>query len=785
MQDEKKADVFSLETTFLNLKDILGGERFFVIPNYQRGYAWEKEHVNELWTDILILAKNDSNESHYMGVLALTKTDDNSVQKLGYSGCCYDVIDGQQRLTTLMIILTELSRYFPNIKKEYIMPYDYSFKLNYVADGKNWEFLKNNIYKDGDNKPKNIYQKNLQNAKEIIREKISNVSDEVKKVILDCVLERLEFNLYFNPKQFDAKKTFETMNYRGKDLSNLELLKNKLIFLSTKIKDKGPFLINEITTAWEEIYENLGFNPNQMLRDDEFLKAHWIIYGKESINVKEKGDAYATDILKNYFVEGKYDEEIEDFIEVKNSFEKIMDYVQSLKACSKYWMCVKFPVLASKSIEMTKDEIEILDKLSRIRTFIFVDALVLATLVKKDTIENNLRLKLYGVLEKFIFINFCIQSRNKSNDLSFCKTQAKNIFTSDDKEKNNKEIEDLINELENTHEKLAINSRLKRDVLPFLRDEISVSYYDEFKKGLNYFLFEYNRQLQSDKNSVPLDWSSFKTDSIEHILPQKYMKIKSWQRAMEKYQSDGKLLKTIVNNIGNLVGLTTNAKNASLGNNSYYIKSQIDLSKERQSYKKGTMAEMLIADKYETWTVKDIYDRAKDLLKFMYNNWFKSYLDEEEFDNDLDAYIGFLVLENDDEQNKLKKELLEIYEEEKIQFFKEKKKNEEQIEKIGDIVKGVFKDIITNNNFPDEKILLLQDRKYCNETFGSLGYPVLKAVDPTREIKEQTKYETEKNGGNRFYAEPITVKGKKYFLCSQWRNKNLKSLKAWIEENKI
>lgn len=772
-------DVFTFETKFLNIKEILGGDRFFIIPDYQRGYAWGKEQVDALWNDILILVKNHSESSHYMGVLALTKTNKETIEKMGYTGTCFDIIDGQQRLTTLMIILIELTKYFPEIKHMFINPNDFSYKLNYAIDGSNKMFLIENIYHEGNDKPKSSYQKNLLLAKENIRKKIDCLDEKQK--LLDCVLYNLEFNLYFNPSQFDARKTFETMNYRGKPLSNLELLKNKLIYLSTKIKDKEKMLINEITNAWEIIYNDLGCNPDQMLQDDEFLKAHWLIYGKASGNMKEKGDAYAVDILTNYFTEGKFNEKINEFQKIDNSFEKLHNYIQSLKGCSKFWKCVKFPKLIQKEINISDQEVDALDRLSRIRNFSFVNSLLLATLCKKDFIDYNLRLKLYNVLEKFIFINFCIKSRAKTNDLSFCINCAKNIFNSNDEAFNNNQIIKLIDILENTHDKLAINVRLKDDVLPYLKNEISKNYYNKFK-GLNYFLFEYNRHLQSAvKDAVPLDWISFKTDSIEHILPQKYYKVKSWNMVMEKYQ-DSLVNQSIINNIGNLVGLTTVAKNSSLSNNSYFIKSQIDLSESRRSYKNGTYAEMLIADKYKTWTVNSIYDRAKDLLFFMYENWFKDYLSEEEFMDDINYYVGFTVAETKEEQENLEKSLSFIYQDE-YKDFKKMLGCKQKIDKISDLVKTKLKEIITSNSFDDEKIIKLQDRQYCNKTFGSLGYPVIKLVDTTKEIKEQCKFETEKNNMNRYYVEPITIKDKKYLLCSQWRSKNLKSLLKWIDEN--
>lgn len=69
------------------------------------------------------------------------------------------------------------------------------------------------------------------------------------------------------------------------------------------------------------------------------------------------------------------------------------------------------------------------------------------------------------MLEKFIFINFCITNRAKTNDLSFCISCAKNIFNSCDTEYNDNQILKLVEILENSHDKLAIKKRLTGDVL--------------------------------------------------------------------------------------------------------------------------------------------------------------------------------------------------------------------------------------------------------------------------------------------------------------------------------
>ena len=80
----------------------------------------------------------------------------------------------------------------------------------------------------------------------------------------------------------------------------------------------------------------------------------------------------------------------------------------------------------------------------------------------------------------------------------------------------------------------------------------------------------------------------------------------------------------------------------------------------------------------------------------------------------------------------------------------------------------------------------MQNKKYCNTNFNSIGYPVLKKVDKTRPLSEQLKQETQKNNRNRFYADPININGTDYLICNEWyKDKHEKHLLRWIEYNKI
>ncbi len=92
------------------------------------------------------------------------------------------------------------------------------------------------------------------------------------------------------------------MNNRGKPLSNLELLKNRLIYLATMLDDEKQItgLRKDINESWKTIYEYLGKNKESKLEDDDFLRDHWVMYFKYN---RSESESYANFLPKSSLLE--------------------------------------------------------------------------------------------------------------------------------------------------------------------------------------------------------------------------------------------------------------------------------------------------------------------------------------------------------------------------------------------------------------------------------------------------------------------------------------------------
>lgn len=238
------------DTKLLSLSEIFNN-KIFRIPDFQRGYSWEQPQLDDFWEDILNL---NPNKIHYIGLLTVEPIKENEVYniekwaddlwlfKKGMSA--YYIIDGQQRLTTIIILLYAILRAFKDNeginfgqKSEWIDRFLYrsfnslykSFVFGYEKDNPSDEFFKTKILEQesssADKYPETLYTANLMFAKNFFIKKLENLSKEEKEIIFDKVVNRLKFNYYEIDDTLDVYVTFETMNNRGKDLSHLELLK--------------------------------------------------------------------------------------------------------------------------------------------------------------------------------------------------------------------------------------------------------------------------------------------------------------------------------------------------------------------------------------------------------------------------------------------------------------------------------------------------------------------------------------------------------------------------------
>lgn len=311
--------------------------RIFRIPDYQRGYSWDDKQLQDLWQDIDILGED---QSHYTGVLSVVTPKNGTTH----------IVDGQQRITTLVILIQvicnceQMQEWINGKEKaEYVKTYLYrrtgkqgeltEVVFGYEKDNPSHFYFKTKILEllDTGNDPDHtLYTHNLEKAKEFFKEKIMNVNAGGLEILLSKITENLKFNYYELDDELSEFVAFETMNNRGKPLSVLELLKNRLIYLSTLLpnndEDEKKSLRVDINNAWKTVYEYLGKNPKKVLTDDDFLKDHWIMCYPYS---REGAKEYAKFLLERHFTAERIKSEDVKLGDIRNY---VFDVQKAVKA---------------------------------------------------------------------------------------------------------------------------------------------------------------------------------------------------------------------------------------------------------------------------------------------------------------------------------------------------------------------------------------------------------------------------------------------------------------------
>ncbi len=576
----------------LNLDGVIE-KGVFEIPSYQRGYAWQERQLKDFWNDLEHVSKLE-NKFHYMHSLTLRELESSA----------FEIIDGQQRLATSLILLGLLAKTTQNkdpkyslINLEPILSYKYyglSEAFRAITEEEN----------DLEAFKTSFYAKNLIKAYEFFQEKISDTPMEALEKMFDALIKKMLFSVVgLNDSRIDPFSSFETINNRGKDLSTLELLKNRLHFVAHKICDgkKLEKLQQEINDTYTLIYHNLRSFEDAHL--EGFLK-HFVEY-----YYGEKGDFKKRLLEMEFNAHKRYT----DNTNFNEEYEKIDDLLFYLSYSSKVWHFLH--TLDEKSIALIVDdnkklEMEItpkmrnlLKKMQRLNALsknaflpLLLSLLTIQLAVRSGS-ERHYTTKeledLLEYLERFGFLIYGVAGKNTAKnewiELAFEAFRAYRYG------EENIAIKDLPT-LEKSFFNRQGNSGLEL-LEEYIHSKKNTEKWYQWGKALNYLLYEYELH-HNPETTLNFDSS---IESIEHILPQKpdqgySAKEKSWAKNPN-----------IVHALGNLLLIPKNA-NSSLSNKPF--------DEKRKQYLKGSYSEKEVA-KNASFGVEQIKERSEKLLDFL------------------------------------------------------------------------------------------------------------------------------------------------------------------------
>ena len=268
------------EINEFTIQQLLGNDQIYVIPMYQRNYAWGEPEISQLIQDIKD-CQNTDRPKYYIGTLVTFKRHDGNLE----------VIDGQQRFTTLSLLALYLkNREARNQSQTMRMGWYRQVNIHFDSRPKStatFNAISHGI--DLHQLNSNDYNESIVNGYALIAKELTKLKANELEKFAKYVWGNVQIMHVPVPDDTDLNHYFEAMNNRGEQLETHEVLKAKLMAVLNDIKDKEERAnsINALQKVWEacanmERYVQYGFSPEE--RHQLFGKNDWGQFGIDTFD---------------------------------------------------------------------------------------------------------------------------------------------------------------------------------------------------------------------------------------------------------------------------------------------------------------------------------------------------------------------------------------------------------------------------------------------------------------------------------------------------------------------
>lgn len=335
-------------------------DKLLMVPDYQRPYAWDESQLDDLWEDLDVLGPHGR---HYTGTLVLLPNGQTPLRTaFGQTLKPTDVVDGQQRLITCLILVDRIRRAFGPLATRGVE--DSASTIDHLRE--TYGLVKvqgvqrprlqlgdelNSYWTDtilGDHQPSlsrpTTGHERLKGAAGYFDQQLvalfDGASDADANTVLHDLLTRVTDGLKFLVYEVDSAAEvgviFETLNGRGKPLSELEKIKNYLLYIVRSLSaDRAAELSALINDAWSGIFSDLA---GLAIDEDRLLRAHWLATQRPDPRTWQGATS-----LKDLFSRKKYVHH-HDRLDISERVDgaslddphglNIEDYVRSLRLCA-------------------------------------------------------------------------------------------------------------------------------------------------------------------------------------------------------------------------------------------------------------------------------------------------------------------------------------------------------------------------------------------------------------------------------------------------------------------
>lgn len=320
-----------MEATQAQLLNLLDGKKQFIIPIYQRTYSWHLKQCQQLLNDIIRVGSEESQISHFIGSIVYFKPDNSPITSVPE----LLIIDGQQRLTTISLLLIAIINFLkknPEIKLEdesweevqetYLINKhrkdDTKYKLLLTRNDKQTYINLIETIEQEINVSKRLIENFSYFKDSVHKNNVGIIYTGIKKlIIVDVILERDKDN---------PQLIFESLNSTGLDLSQADLIRNYV-------------LMGQLPEIQKSLYEKYWY-PMEQSFGDNISALPWFV--RDYLTMKESSIPNIEEVYERY----------KKFLKSKNSPKTISDAVKDLFTFSRYY--VKIALLRESDENLLK-----------------------------------------------------------------------------------------------------------------------------------------------------------------------------------------------------------------------------------------------------------------------------------------------------------------------------------------------------------------------------------------------------------------------------------------------
>ncbi|MEG0900338.1 MAG: DUF262 and DUF1524 domain-containing protein [Oscillospiraceae bacterium] len=591
-----------MKATSANLLNIIKGPKQFIIPIYQRTYSWLLPQCNKLFDDILKISSTESMQGHFIGSVVYFQESIHTVSDVPK----LLVIDGQQRLTTVMLVIIALSEFirdhdvdidttFTKLQNYYLLNADEDSELRYklLLTKRDKETLISLI--NGIESTEECSLRLVENYK-FFKSKISNenvvdvYNGILRLFIVDVALEKDKDN---------PQLIFESMNSTGLDLSQADLIRN-YILMGQDIKLQA------------ELYERYWFPMEQSYGNEYSVRFNWFV--RDYLSVK-------TGVIPTI---GKVYEDFKAYVQSDKSPSTITGVVQDLFKYSGYY--VNMVLRKEGDLELRK----LFSSIMRLKVDVSYPFLLP---IYNDYIDTVITIdefkEIIGLVENYVFRRaICGIPTNSLN-----KTFA-TLYKSIDKSQYLESLKAALQLMEN-YKRFPNNAEFEREIT-------SKDVYNF--RSRNYLL----HSIENHNRKEVVNTDDY---TIEHIMPQNPKLSALWQNMLgENWQE---VQKMYLHTLGNL---TLTGYNSELSDNPFNTKKSME-----GGFNDSPLRLNKFMQKVDVWNEEMINKRAKELATIAINIWKAPNLSQEILDKYLFGEEKEVNSYSIDSYEYLKGEILELY----------------------------------------------------------------------------------------------------------------------------